>query len=216
MLPCLPIPQCPRRRHQRRTRTCCLRREPARHKRRSPYVPAPHVCTYAAPHPGAPGFMSLPPRQIPARGHLPCCATPCRHAQPWTPSHRLAVAGRINQQPQAVTAGLTQLGLSVPLCSSQWTGFPSFHPPILFYQGEQRRRHAVTLGRASSGKADLLSTGIARQDLLPRHRQGDSPPPNPSWHRARQKGVGGTLRTPPAQDLSATDQPQARWDPHAS
>lgn len=123
-----------------------------------PARPSPtYVCAYAAPRPGAPGFVILPPRRIPARGQLSCHAVPCWQAQPWAPSHGLAVGGRINQQLRAVTARLTPRGSLAPLHSSQQTGFPSFCLPALFYGGKQHQQRAAAPGQASSGKAFRLT-----------------------------------------------------------
>lgn len=56
--------------------------------------------------------LSEPPAQADPSGWAP--ALPCWHAPPRAPSHGFAVAGGINQQPQAVTGRADPVGLIGP------------------------------------------------------------------------------------------------------
>lgn len=171
---------------------------PSQGPSRSPHVPAPRV------HARCPAsrcaWLRQPPAQahpstwapaVPARltsGTLPraCCswedksATLGRHS-------RVDPTGLIG--PHFAARGRR---VFLPFVSPPSSVLPSGAAPAACRSSRAGKRWEGV-------PADLLSMGIVRQGLLPRHCQGKSPPPNPSWHRGTgQKGGETTLGTPPS------------------
>lgn len=176
---------------------------PSQGPSRSPHVPAPRV------HSHCPASRRAWLRKPPAQAH-PSTWAPAMPAR--STSGTLPQACCSWEDKSAALGGHSRVdptGLIGPhfAARGRWVFLPFVSPPssVLLTGAAPVACRSSGAGKRWEGvPADLLSTGIVRQGLLPRHCQGKSPPPNPSWHQGTgQKGGETTLGTPPTPALPA-------------